>query len=413
MRIHKYDIDTVIGPNDILLGTDKDNPGNVTKNYQAAGVLGFLGTNYNLQSADLVYDFTIESESTLQDGEFTTNNRTDNPVNSSGVTTLYVSKTSKFARDAESLFNVLGTSGYSLMILDFADYNNFAVGAITAVSDFSSTVLQITITNDPNNGIFTDGNTFGLKFLLPAATGGAVTSVFGRTGAVTAFSSDYSAFYANTGFGNTNNYLSTNNFQSVITSTQGMVFSGNGHTIGAGTISIGYGGDDAVSFSKTNASQFAFLNYAAITQSRTFTLPNLDGNIPVIEDISESPIVTTTNNTLFTTAPTNITVDGTKADNLVTFTANFTEDTINVSASTEYIYICSFTIPNVGPDANVAASVMIDDILLNSAETSTLLNARVINNSGNAVVTLYIKMSFSGTGVKNLNVAVSGAYKAA
>jgi hypothetical protein len=170
-RIETYTPDYVITPNDKLIGTDGDNS-NATKNFPVIAMLDYLGTNFNLHSADLVYNYTIGDENILLDGQFTSNNRLDVTPLFAGITTLYVSKTTVFGRLIDDYIQTVSDETYSFMIYDFGNYNNFGFYNIVSAVSLDADTFTLTVTFNSGNGSLQDGLSHGLK-VYPPTGGGA------------------------------------------------------------------------------------------------------------------------------------------------------------------------------------------------------------------------------------------------
>ena len=169
-RIETYTPDYVITPNDKVIGTDGDNS-NATKNFPVIAMLDYLGTNFNLQSADLVYNYTIGDENMLLDGQFTSNNRLDTTPLFAGITTLYVSKTTVFGRLIDDYIQTVSDEAYSFMIYDFGDYNRFGFYSIVSAVSLDSDTFTLTVTFNSGNGSLQDGLSHGLKVYPPTGGG--------------------------------------------------------------------------------------------------------------------------------------------------------------------------------------------------------------------------------------------------
>lgn len=173
-RIETYQPDYVITPNDFVIGTDGDNF-NKTKNYSVVAMLDYVGTHFNLQSADLVYNYTALAPLSVLDGEFTVNNRLDGTVLFSGVTTFSISKTTVFGRLVDDYIQTLGDENFSFMLYDFSDYNNFGVYTITSVVDLNSDIFTVSVILNASNGDIDGSSTYGFK-AYPAVAGGTGVS---------------------------------------------------------------------------------------------------------------------------------------------------------------------------------------------------------------------------------------------
>jgi hypothetical protein len=72
-RIETYPLDSNITINDFVIGSDGDSL-NATKNYKVLTFLDYLGTMYNLNSTDLLFNYNDVVSTSVADGEVSTNN---------------------------------------------------------------------------------------------------------------------------------------------------------------------------------------------------------------------------------------------------------------------------------------------------------------------------------------------------
>lgn len=183
-RIETYPFDRVFTINDKVLGTDGDSL-NATKNYNLLDFLDYLGTQYNLQSVDLVYTYNAVADTAVGNGEISSNNYLDNPILASGITNLYVSKVTAFGQLVEDYINTVGSNNLNIMFVDLADYNNFGIYEITANSDVNANTISLTVTGSTVNGSFTTGRSVGIKVGIGGGGGGVNTNIYNQDGALT------------------------------------------------------------------------------------------------------------------------------------------------------------------------------------------------------------------------------------
>ena len=303
-RIETYTPDYVITPNDKLIGTDGDNS-NATKNFPVIAMLDYLGTNFNLQSADLVYNYTIGDENVLLDGQFTSNNRLDATPLFAGITTLYVSKTTVFGRLIDDYIQTVSDETYSFMIYDFGDYNRFGFYTIVSAVSLDAETFTLVVTFNSGNGSLQDGLSHGLK--VYPSTGGNSGAIWGDiTGTLSAQTDLQSALNLKASLAGNNTWTGFLNYFSNNVQVLGEIrineplematFTGNLAT-NSSDASFAYIGNGKFGMARDGSSTgIAVFDINAVTGGeKTFTLQNSSGTLAFLSDIPSLANYVTTN----------------------------------------------------------------------------------------------------------------------
>ena len=288
-RIETYPLDKTVTPKDIIIGSDGDNR-NATRNYSLMTMLEYLGTNYNLQSQDLVYDFNAVSAGDLEDGELSTNNYSSNPnIQASGITNIYVSKLTKFGQLVDEYIETIGTANLGMMMVDMANYNNFVIFAVTSVTEVNANILNVAITSTTSNGSFSTGKVVGMK--LQTAVGEVdLSNYVDRTtnqdiGGNKRFIDRINVGGFITAQGGINIQDSGSGFLNVISAfPRNVVPSGSDNGGGAGQFYLN--SNDNWSFLSTSSGGRGFiLNNDSLSETRTFSWPNKSGTVALLDDV--------------------------------------------------------------------------------------------------------------------------------
>lgn len=423
-RIETYDFDGSITVNDFVIGSDGDNA-NATRNYSLLGMLDYLGTQYNLQSFDLLYDYNAVDSTLVSTAEISSNNFADSTINMSDVTQLYVSVVTKFNQLVDEYLQVIGDNTLSIMIADMADYNNFGIFDITATTDISSSIKQLAVTARVTNGTLASGRSIGLK----VGIGGGTVDL-----------SDYVTLSTTQTISGTKTFSSNTTFNGFILADGGMEFSASNAALNvismfprnstpSGSDNGGAAGQfylnssDNWSFLSTSTNSYGgfILDNSSLSQVRTFSFPDKDGTFAMLDDVgatsytttSSTPSLTVTSDTLFGTSPTTINVEGVDDGTMFHFSGNIgSTTTVTTASATTYQFICSFTITGKAPQDTTALSVVVDDAFTNAFNSDSLFLARVIASGSDAVVTIYMKPTrlTGGSGTLGLITTVSGSW---
>lgn len=161
-RIETYPFDLAPTVNDYVIGTDGDSL-NATKNYKILTFLDFLGTQYNLNSTDLLFEYDTVVSTAVGTGYVSTNNYADGTILMSGVTNIYVSKITGFGQLVDDALNSLGTNGLSIMFADMGDRNNYGIFSVVSAADVDANTINLTVTATSTLGVITDGKSMGIR----------------------------------------------------------------------------------------------------------------------------------------------------------------------------------------------------------------------------------------------------------
>jgi hypothetical protein len=298
-RIETYPLDTAISVNDYVIGTDGDSL-NATKNYKVLTFLDYLGTQYNLNSTDLLFNYNDVVSTAVGDGEVSTNNYADGTILMSGVTNIYVSKLTAFGQLVDDIINTIGTNTLSIMFADMGNRNNLGLFNVVSTADVDANTINITVTVTTSSGSLTAGKVMGVR-IVGEGGGGAVDSVFGRTGAVTAEVGDYSAFYGQ--LGATNTWTGTNNFEGFtifknivqinhpsnddlnIISFLPITTMPTGTDSGGAATELKAGTGGELVWESITGNGATIIDPSNLTVARTFALPDSDGTIALTSDL--------------------------------------------------------------------------------------------------------------------------------
>lgn len=169
-RIETYPLDYNISINDYVIGTDGDSL-NATKNYKVLTFLDYLGTMYNLNSTDLLFNYNDVSAGLVADGQVSTNNYSNGVILMSGVTNIYVSKVSAFGQLIDDIINTTGTENLTIMFTDMGNRNNLGIFTVDSTSDVNANVINMTVTGTTTVGSIDAGKVMGIRI---GVGGGAV-----------------------------------------------------------------------------------------------------------------------------------------------------------------------------------------------------------------------------------------------
>ena len=172
-RIETYNFDTAVSVNDFVIGTDGDDQ-NATKNFRVLTFLDYLGTQYNLNSTDLLFDYNAVTAVSVGEGEVSTNNFADGTILMSGVTNIYVSKISAFGQLIDDIIDHTGTNNLSIMFTDMGNRNNTAIFTVDSTVDVNANVIDMAVTLSSSVGTITSGRVMGIR--IGVGGGGGASS---------------------------------------------------------------------------------------------------------------------------------------------------------------------------------------------------------------------------------------------
>ena len=161
-RIETYPLDYNISVNDYVIGTDGDSL-NATKNYKVMTFLDYLGTMYNLNSTDLLFNYNNVAAGSVADGQVSTNNFADVTILMSGVTNIYVSKLTAFGQLVDDIIDTIGTEGLSIMFTDMGNRNNLGIFTVVSTADVDVNTINMTVTASTAVGSISAGKVMGIR----------------------------------------------------------------------------------------------------------------------------------------------------------------------------------------------------------------------------------------------------------
>ena len=161
-RIETYPLDYNISVNDYVIGTDGDSL-NATKNYKVLTFLDYLGTMYNLNSTDLLFNYNNVTAGSVGNGQISTNNFADGTILMSGVTNIYVSKVTAFGQLVDDIINTTGTEGLSIMFTDMGNRNNLGIFTVVSTADVDVNTINMTVTANTAVGSISAGKVMGIR----------------------------------------------------------------------------------------------------------------------------------------------------------------------------------------------------------------------------------------------------------
>ena len=170
-RIETYPLDGNISVNDYVIGTDGDSL-NATKNYKVLTFLDYLGRLYNLNSTDLLFNYSAVTPAAVADGEVSTNNYLDGTILMSGVTNIYVSKISAFGQLVDDIINTTGSENLTIMFTDMGNRNNLGIFVVDSAVDYNANTINLTVTSSTAVGSISAGKVMGIRIGIGGASAG-------------------------------------------------------------------------------------------------------------------------------------------------------------------------------------------------------------------------------------------------
>ena len=173
-RIETYPFDLAPTVNDYVIGTDGDNL-NATRNYKVMTFLDYLGTQYNLNSTDMLFEYDDVISTAVGNGYVSTNNYADGTILMSGVTNIYVSKLTGFGQLVEDALNSIGTNTLSIMFADMGNRNNYGIFDVVSAADVDANTINLTVTATTTLGSLSAGKVMGIRLGIGGGAGNFVT----------------------------------------------------------------------------------------------------------------------------------------------------------------------------------------------------------------------------------------------
>jgi hypothetical protein len=200
-RIETYPFDLAPSVNDYVIGTDGDNL-NATRNYKVMTFLDYLGTQYNLNSTDMLFQYDDVISTAVGNGYVSTNNYADATILMSGVTNIYVSKLTGFGVLVEAALNSLGTNGLSIMFADMGNRNNYGLFTVVSAVDVDANTINLTVTATATLGTLSAGKAMGIRVGVGGGGGDFVDFISDET--ITGIKTFESAVATQSVYSNTN-----------------------------------------------------------------------------------------------------------------------------------------------------------------------------------------------------------------
>lgn len=318
-RIKTYPIDSNVTINDFVLGTDGDFL-YATKNYKLLTLLNYLGTQYNLNSTDLLFNYSKKSSLLVTDGEVSTNNYNNTVVSMSGVTNIYVSKITAFGQLVEDLLNTIGTNTMTILFADMGNKNNFGIFSVVSTQDVSINTINMSVTSQVTSGVITSGIVMGIRIGFSDVGESSFvdlsdtpSSFTGQAGLVPTVKQDETGleFKEFVDLTSTQTIGGEKTFSSIIIHQSPVTFNSDIFAFGSGIFfnssianpSIGsnfgflsYRGSDEYRF-KTSGGNFSFKGNS-INLNRVYNVPNKNGTLALLDDINLTGFVTLSTNQL-------------------------------------------------------------------------------------------------------------------
>lgn len=311
-RIETYPFDLAPTVNDYVIGTDGDSL-NATKNYKVMTFLDYLGTQYNLNSTDMLFEYDDVISTAVGNGYVSTNNYADGTILMSGVTNIYVSKITGFGQLVEDALNSLGTNGLTIIFADMGNRNNYGIFDVTSAADVDANTINLTVTATTTLGSISAGKSMGIRIGLGGGGGASISDTVygvGWNGDTTNGASKnalYDQINAMPTLAGTNVFTGNNQFSGALATTfdQGIfVGDGTNDTIGnriqftnvtnpaalvsASYPSLSFSGDDLV-IQTSGADPEYFTKFATSnTAARTHTLQDQSGTLAHLSDLASS-----------------------------------------------------------------------------------------------------------------------------
>lgn len=303
-RIETYPFDLAPTVNDYVIGTDGDNS-NATRNYKVMTFLDYLGTQYNLNSTDMLFEYDDVISTAVGDGYVSTNNYADGTILMSGVTNIYVSKITGFGQLVEDALNSIGTNTLTIVFADMGNRNNYGIFDVVSAADVDANTINLTVTATTTLGSLSAGKVMGIRIGIG---GGSISDTVYGAGwnADTTTGASKNALYDKIETLVTLDTVQTvagaKTFSAQMTANNGILVNevfiedalyidntvGNfANTTGGLVISAQSNGDDLrIGLGSNGATDNLIHDMGAITGSKRVTWQNADGTVAFLSDLT-------------------------------------------------------------------------------------------------------------------------------
>jgi hypothetical protein len=156
-RISKYNIDTEVTKNDLVIGTDSQT--NFTRNFKLEDLTKFFAKQQQILGNKFSYTYDQGSAFTsLGSGKISFNNKSITQTPFSGITSIYLNRYNNNAEDVYEFITELQDQGGVLNIYNGNVSTNFGVFRIQAINLDQNDVIQLTVDLLASNGTITGGD---------------------------------------------------------------------------------------------------------------------------------------------------------------------------------------------------------------------------------------------------------------
>ena len=172
-RISKYNLDTEVTKNDLVIGTDSKT--NFTRNFKLEDLTGFFAKQQQILGNKFSYTYDQGATFTsLGGGKLSFNNKSITNTPFSGVTSIYLNRYNINNEDVYDFIVELQDKGGVINIYNGNTSTNFGVFRIQNINLDQNDVIQLTVDTLATNGTITGGD---LAIVLGEFTSGDKTYV--------------------------------------------------------------------------------------------------------------------------------------------------------------------------------------------------------------------------------------------
>lgn len=175
-RTSRYKIDTEISLTDFLFGLEISS--GLNRNYTFSAVASFLAGTEQVRGFDFPYIYNRSSANTdLAAGEIQLSTASTNPSPFTGVTNIYISKTSYHGKDMETLFNQAAAAGANVILSKATSPEKFGAYKINSITDVDADTFNITVTTVAANSTISNAERVNVKIDFGASVAGSSNKV--------------------------------------------------------------------------------------------------------------------------------------------------------------------------------------------------------------------------------------------